>query len=190
MAFHRRPHQNDYGYVIRFPDESFSQFPNALSQVFQDSSNSWNNSRPNVELHEEHDSYVVEAEVPGYRKEDIQVHVGDNGRSVTVSGTVTKGQQSRAEPQAQAQPDGGPSSQPQQQSNKDDTTVSKRNDEHRVGTSSPHGSSFLRSSSFSRTVWLPRPVNGKAVSAKLDHGVLTLRVPKRDDEASVRVSID
>jgi len=186
MAFHRRPHQNDYGYVIRFPDESFNQFPNALSQIFQDSSNSWNNSRLNVELHEEHDSYVVEAEVPGYRKEDIQVHVGDNGRSITISGTVTKGQQSRAEPQAQAQS----SSQPQQQSNKDDATVSKRSDENRIGTSTAHGSSFLRTSSFSRTVWLPRPVNGKAVSAKLDHGVLSLRVPKRDDEASVRVSID
>jgi len=185
MAFHRRPHQNDYGYVIRFPDESFSQFPNALSQVFQDSSN----SRPNVELHEEHDSYVVEAEVPGYKKEDIQVHVGDNGRSITISGTVTKGQQSRAEPRAQAQPDGSSGSQAQQQSNKGDTAVSKNN-ENRINTSTAHGSSFLRSSWFSRTVWLPRPVNGKAVSAKLDHGVLTLRVPKRDDEASVRISID
>lgn len=33
-------------------------------------------------------------------------------------------------------------------------------------------------SSFARTIWLPRPVDASKVAAKLDHGVLTLEVPK------------
>jgi HSP20 family molecular chaperone IbpA len=97
MAFQRRHPRNDYGWVMRFPDELLN---GALSSALQDSGDSWGSGRPNVELHEEHDAYVVEAEVPGYRKEDIQVHVGDDGRSITLSGTATKGQQQR-----QAQPD-------------------------------------------------------------------------------------
>lgn len=45
------------------------------------------------------------------------------------------------------------------------------------------------SSNFTRTVWLPRPVDGASVSAKLQDGVLTLTIPKADDKGSVKVAI-
>lgn len=43
-------------------------------------------------------------------------------------------------------------------------------------------------SAFSRTVWLPRPVDAKNVQANLDHGVLTLRIPKAA-EGTTRIPI-
>ena len=37
-------------------------------------------------------------------------------------------------------------------------------------------------SSFSRTIWLPRPVDASKVSGKLEDGVLRLTVPKLEEE--------
>ncbi|KAG8935031.1 hypothetical protein FRC01_010536 [Tulasnella sp. 417] len=41
---------------------------------------------PNVHLSDEGDRYFVEAEVPGIRKENLDVSIGDNGRSLTIRG--------------------------------------------------------------------------------------------------------
>lgn len=48
---------------------------------------------------------------------------------------------------------------------------------------------FVHDSSFTRTVWLPRPVDGNNVAAKLDDGVLTVTVNKMEDKASVVVPV-
>jgi HSP20 family molecular chaperone IbpA len=41
-----------------------------------------------------------------------------------------------------------------------------------------------------RTVWLPRPVDGNNVAAKLHDGVLTITVNKMEDKASVVVPVE
>ena len=48
---------------------------------------------------------------------------------------------------------------------------------------------FAGSAHFTRTVWLPRPVDGSRVAGKLSDGVLTLRVPKAEEKDSVKVEI-
>jgi HSP20 family molecular chaperone IbpA len=52
---------------------------------------------PAVDVTEEGDKYVVEADVPGMKKENIEVRIGDGGRSVTIEGKVVD---RRREPQA------------------------------------------------------------------------------------------
>ena len=54
------------------------------------------------------------------------------------------------------------------------------------------GSVMTSTSSFSRTVWLPRVVDEKNVSAKLADGVLTLTIPKAEDKvtSSTKVAIE
>lgn len=37
--------------------------------------------------------------------------------------------------------------------------------------------------SFSRTIWLPRPVDSAKVSGKLEDGVLRLEIPKMEEES-------
>jgi HSP20 family molecular chaperone IbpA len=44
--------------------------------------------RPSVDLAEQGNEYVVQAEVPGVKKEDLEVRVGDQGRSVTIEGKI------------------------------------------------------------------------------------------------------
>jgi HSP20 family molecular chaperone IbpA len=52
------------------------------------------------------------------------------------------------------------------------------------------GSVMTSTSSFSRTVWLPRVVDEKNVSAKLADGVLVLTIPKAEDKVSTKVAIE
>jgi hypothetical protein len=46
--------------------------------------------RPAVDVSEEGNNYVVEAELPGVKKENVQVRIGDGGRSVTIEGRVVE----------------------------------------------------------------------------------------------------
>ena len=90
---------------------------------------------PLAELEETDDGYLLEVELPGCRREDIDVQV-DSGR-LRIS--------------------------------------AQRRERQRVG--------LLRSRTrttgrYLLDVALPAPVDGDAVSASLDHGVLTVAVPK------------
>ena len=49
--------------------------------------------------------------------------------------------------------------------------------------------SFVGSSTFTRTVWLPRQVDSNNVTAKLNDGVLTVTVAKAEDPASVNIPV-
>lgn len=70
-----------------FFDDPFFHSPRAL--------------RPAVDVTEEGSNYVVEAELPGVKKEDVEVRIGDGGRSVTIEGKVAERRTSQI-PQAQA----------------------------------------------------------------------------------------
>jgi HSP20 family molecular chaperone IbpA len=45
-------------------------------------------ARPAVDVSEDGDNYVVETELPGVKKEDMEVRVGDGGRTVTIEGKI------------------------------------------------------------------------------------------------------
>lgn len=44
--------------------------------------------RPPVDVSEQGDNYIVEAELPGVKKENVNVRIGDGGRSLTIEGKV------------------------------------------------------------------------------------------------------
>ncbi|KIO30266.1 hypothetical protein M407DRAFT_20730, partial [Tulasnella calospora MUT 4182] len=135
---------------------------------------------PNVHLSDEGDHYVVEAEVPGIRKENLDVSIGDNGRSLTIRGGAavsgSAGGDSFEETEGEAtSPSVGRSAR---------GTTSTTEYTETVTTSSSGGGErqpvqrWTSKSSFARTMWLPRPVDPQGVKATLDHGVLTLEIPK------------
>ncbi|SRR6266702_2291026 len=45
-------------------------------------------ARPPVDVSEDGSQYVVETELPGVKKEDVEVRIGDGGRSVTIEGNI------------------------------------------------------------------------------------------------------
>ncbi|KAF9464173.1 HSP20-like chaperone [Collybia nuda] len=136
-------------------------------------------SRPAVDLTEEGDKYVVEADLPGVKKENVEVRIGDSGRSVTIEGKVAERRRSAQDVDDATieASDGGPA-----------TAVTKAEDIP-VGNPISNERAFVTDSVFSRTVWLPRSVDGANVDAKLNDGVLTLILNKMVDKASVVVPI-
>ena len=54
---------------------------------------------PAIDLQEHEHEYVVEAELPGLKKENVDIKVGDNGQSLTISGN-SEVSRSTASPEA------------------------------------------------------------------------------------------
>ena len=62
--------------------------------------------RPAVDVAEEGNSYIIEAELPGVRKEDINVEIGNNGRSVTIEGKIVRRPRQQEQPILEASENG------------------------------------------------------------------------------------
>jgi HSP20 family protein len=90
---------------------------------------------PAVDIEELEDAYVVEAEVPGVRREDVNIEV--SGNELTISGEIKERERKGV--------------------------IRRRT--RRVGR-------------FEFRVALPSEVNPEGVDAKLNDGVLTVRIPK------------
>jgi HSP20 family molecular chaperone IbpA len=59
--------------------------------------------RPALDLSEQKDGYVVEAEVPGVKKEDLNIRIGDSGRSLTIEGRARYGAEAASHPAAEGE---------------------------------------------------------------------------------------
>jgi len=139
--------------------------------------------RPNVYVAEQPKAYIVEAELPGVRKDDIDVRVGDNGQSIIIEGKFHSRWGNPDSISSKAEAGEGPSA-------SDSTTVTNTTANTAVSAESSSDYVGESESTFTRTVWLPRPVDSQNVSAKLQDGVLTLTVPKMEDKEAVKVVVE
>ncbi|KAG6830021.1 hypothetical protein H0H92_002549 [Tricholoma furcatifolium] len=143
-----------------------------------------NFSRPALDVREEGNKYILEAELPGVRKDNIQVRIGDGGQSVTIEGRVVERSERRSEEatnEATKSPEGDTSS---------STAVTHSVASDEAGNQISSERTFVNNTTFRRTVWLPRPVDSEDVAAKLDHGILTITVKKAQDKESIVVPVD
>ncbi|WP_347060603.1 Hsp20/alpha crystallin family protein [Blastococcus sp. HT6-30] len=101
---------------------------------------------PLADVEETDDAYVVEIDLPGVKRDDIDIQLGD--RRLTVSGEVK---------------------------DKERTGILRRRT-RRIGQ-------------FQYSVTLPAEVDADEVSAQLDEGVLTVRVPKPEQAKPRRIQI-
>lgn len=79
--------------LFRMLEEPFGIHPgfqSAPMRAFLNDNGLWERARVPVDVSEQVDAYVVEAELPGVKKEDIDVRIGDNGRSVTIEGQIVR----------------------------------------------------------------------------------------------------
>lgn len=58
-----------------------------------------NTLRPAVDVVEEGEKYIVEADLPGVKKDNVDITIGDGGRSITIQGKTARGRQTA--PQSQ-----------------------------------------------------------------------------------------
>ncbi|KAK7469221.1 hypothetical protein VKT23_003710 [Stygiomarasmius scandens] len=190
---------NEFRPLFRMLDEPIHRAPNSLPSIMRTrpflddpffsplSSSFGSGLRPAVDVSEEGNKYVVEAELPGVKKENVEVRIGDDGRSLTIQGrVVTRGPESPSEAHNQTQ----------NQTQESSTTDAAQSNSTAVTQTSPESNQlsverhFVGNATFTRTVWLPRPVDASGVSAKLNDGVLTVTVPKAEDKGSVVVPVD
>ncbi|KAG8214494.1 HSP20-like chaperone [Butyriboletus roseoflavus] len=133
---------------------------------------------PALDLTEEGDNYIVEAEIPGVKKENIDITVGDGGRSVTIQGRTFSrrlGDSSESTTEtstSQGEGAGG--------------VVSSETPSNQLTTERLYSGT----SSFTRTVWLPRSIDSSKITATLADGILTLKAPKMEDKESIKIHVD
>ncbi|KAJ7095876.1 HSP20-like chaperone [Mycena belliarum] len=128
---------------------------------------------PAVDVSEAADGrYVVEAELPGIKKENLEVRLGDGGRSLTIQGKLfaaTNGSENNAtSPESEGIPFSDASGEGSTQIAAERSVIGK----------------------FSRTVVLPQPVDSDKVGAKLEDGILRITLHKALDKGSVAVSVE
>ncbi|KAF8914949.1 HSP20-like chaperone [Mucidula mucida] len=163
---------NEFHPLFRMFDEPFARSPAAFSRspFFDEAFTGFPRfSRPAIDVREEGNSYIVEADLPGVQKENVEVSVGDGGRSVTIEGKIV----TRSPPQAEAKTEEG------------EKTVAKTE----ANSNQLSSERFVGNSTFTRTVWLPQPVETTNVSAELKDGVLTLSIPKTEGKGAVKIPV-
>lgn len=143
-----------------------------------------------LDLTEEGNTYIVEAELPGVKRENIEVNIGDNGQSVTIQGRIH--QRSASVPEIKDAR--GDSAAPVEAEGGSDNSSLSANPSQALTVKAAElpstEQSFSSSSTFTRRLWLPREVDQSKVSAKLEDGILTLRLPRADDKGSFKVNVE
>ncbi|KLO19246.1 HSP20-like chaperone [Schizopora paradoxa] len=199
MSLTPRQFIREFRPLFRLLDEPFARPSNSLAPTALFNEPFFNRADfgrnlPAVDLTEHESEFVVDAELPGVKKENIDIRIGDGGQSLTIEGKsfVKSSTSSNAQPETPAATPGQPAAGEDKSSKTEGSQAVTQTDGNRGAVGTPLSSErfFSSTSSFSRTVWLPRRVDGSKVKAKLEDGVLTVKIPKAVDPESVRVTID
>lgn len=167
-------------------------------------------ARPAVDVTQKGDKYILDVDLPGVSRDNLQVRLGDGNQSITIEGKVTEKSSSGvsdtgSEAQAAVKSDAMDAEYTDGMSIWSNHTVVVR-DANVVGSNTASKSTsvknndnatqisverpYTRNFSFSRTVWLPRAVDPNSVTAKLQNGVLSVTLNKAADETSKVVNIE
>lgn len=92
-----------------------------------------------VELHEHENEYCINAELPGIKKEDLDIDIDKNH-----------------------------------------ITINAKKEEEKEEEENHYKKSEFRYGEFSRTVYFPQEIDTEKTSAKLEHGILKIKAPKRE----------
>jgi HSP20 family molecular chaperone IbpA len=172
-------------------------FLNFNSSFFRDA-NIARGNRANVSETEE--GYKVELEVPGYQKSEISIEFGHDGKSLAVSGKTEKSfEEHPAEDGEQSQKPHGVTVEeaPEEGEEKEASVesqsqaVAETTKDNTVGqpAAPKYWISERNVGSFSRTFTFKSSLDAEKASATLEHGVLTITVPRATKAGVKKISI-
>ncbi|MFP4509710.1 MAG: Hsp20/alpha crystallin family protein [Spirochaetaceae bacterium] len=107
------------------------------------------NVAPAVDVRETNDEYIVDVDLPGVSRDQIDISVADN--VLTIKG---------------------------------EKTVQEKDNERHVYRCE------IWSGSFQRTLSLPKAIDADAVQARMNEGVLTITLPKREEVKARSISVN
>lgn len=132
--------------------------------------------RPTVDIHEDENSYTIDAELPGMKKEDVKISFQDG--VLSISGE----RRYEYEEVPTAEEKGGNGN------GKGEGTVEGRVPvEKRAGRSCHRMERFY--GRFHRSFTFPTAVNPDAINARFDNGVLKVSVPKAEQVKPRQIQI-
>ncbi|KAJ3061267.1 hypothetical protein HK102_009176 [Quaeritorhiza haematococci] len=136
---------------------------------------------PAVDVKETDKSYVLEAEVPGLKRDQVDIQVVDNN-TIVLSGHYESRVESGTPPTTQAEPQ-STQAQGTAESSSSDVITQGESGQRAVTTAAeqPRETYWAverQVGSFRRSFTLPQAVDPEKVSASLKDGVLTVVVPK------------
>lgn len=139
---------------------------------------------PATDIHETDDSYELQAELPGYDKKDIKIEVGDDGRTLVVSGNVEKVHEEKPEV---------PKKDTKESPKKDSQELTKKSSDNQVAKHNKAPQWWVNErvvGSFTRSFSFPTTINSDNIKASYDNGVLKVVVPKTKENAPKTINID
>lgn len=137
---------------------------------------------PATDIRETHDAYILEAELPGIRKEDVDIEFQDN--TLVLRGKVDRTTQQGDKPQAASTQ----TTDVVENNEAAETSVVQKENADKDLT--PHWWSNERiTGSFSRSFSFPSTVQSDAIKAAYKDGVLSITVPKAQKSSS-KINID
>lgn len=184
---------NEFRPLFRMLDEPLLRAPGYAHPAFRGRTMFddpfFQNTRPAVDVSEDGNKYIVEAEVPGVKRDALEIRIGDGGRSLTIEGRFGSRRGPESAPAGSTQnatASNAPTSGSTGTEGAPDTTALTKAED------TPNQLSTERSviGNFTRTVWLPRPVDAGKVTAKLNDGILTVTVPKAEDRGSTVIPVE
>ena len=184
-------------YPVLRPEQSlfdvFDDHPfiNLQSSFFRDAANARTYNRANVS--ETETEYKIEVDVPGYQKSEINLEYGHDGKTLIVSGKTEKSYEEGPDetPKGvtleEVPEEGEKPAQPTITS----SAVAETTKETSVGAPAEpkYWVSERSVGSFSRTFSLPAGLDLDKAKATLDHGVLTVVIPKATKQKVSRITI-
>ena len=131
--------QTPDNFIKSVNDEISSILNRHFDDLYPDYENNSDKLSMPVELADKKDEYDIRAELPGVKKEDLDIDLNDNYLTIRAK----------------------------KESEKEEHEKCYRKTEFRYGE-------------FSRSIYLPQEVDFDKIEAKLEHGVLKLRLPKME----------
>lgn len=147
---------------------------------------------PATDIVEKSEVFEVQAELPGYEKNNIKIEMPDS-HTLVLSGfmseqheVTTETEQQQGEQQEQQQAASTSTS-----SSEETQVTQKKKEDSQVAAFKPHYWMNERvSGSFSRTFRFPNPVQTDSIKARFDNGVLKVTVPKVTKTESKQIQIE
>jgi len=158
---------------------------------------------PRVQLKEGPKGYRLEAEVPGFRKSDLSIDFPDP-RTLRLTGKrhirtpdaeEGAGSETPSESSNTVESNAGQSNEPNEtvEASTSDTAVTETGNKAVEASEAREDvieSEFEEEVSFTRQLTLPEGVDLKAVKASLDHGILSVVLPKLKVDVAQKVVIE
>lgn len=144
-------------------------------------------SGPKVDLHEEDTKFVLTAELPGVKKEDVKINVDADRRRLTLEGHMKSEYSSQPASETPTEKETASKDKKDGAAPSTSTEVSKKETGGQLG---PVGHALVSErvyGSFSRSFTLPPTANladDSSLKARFNDGLLRLEIPKKKEEHS------